>query len=685
MIVADKAGKILSYNRRFLEMWRISEELAQAGIDDAVMRAGAKQIKDPDQFVARVIELYRHPEEIEHAEIEFKDGRVFDRHTQSFRLANGDYIGRIWFFLDVTERKRLDEALRQSQERLTLATESAGIGIWDLDVTTNKLVWDERMYALYGIRAQDFSGAYDAWQAGLHPEDRVRRDVAINAAIDRVKDFNIEFRVLWPNGETHTIEAHALVQGPANGRATRMVGVNWDITERKQAEERITRMARHDVLTGLANRGVFVEALQLAVARARRGSGSFAVLYLDLDHFKDVNDTLGHPVGDLLLCAVSERLSASIRETDLVARFGGDEFAVLQTDIREPEEAGAFAEKLLKAISEPYVLGDTKVRSGGSAGIAVFGTDSPDAETLLSNADVALYRAKSEGRGTYRFFTDAMNLEVHTRVNLATELREAIAAGQLFLEYQPQVDVDTGRIVGVEALARWHHPTRGVVSPGEFIPAAEKSGLIAPLGHWVLREACRQMKEWLDADLAPPLVGVNLSALQFKAPLDLENDIAAILAEMALPPQRLELELTESALMEASREHNDVLLRLRKTGIQIAIDDFGNGYSSLAYLSRFPVDRIKIAQNFLLDLPAMPRNRAIVRAAIRLAHELDLLIVVEGVETAAQLNLIRSWSAHQVQGFYFSRPLSASEMTALLGVGKIVPAVAGAAGVPVPV
>ncbi len=376
---------------------------------------------------------------------------------------------------------------------------------------------------------------------------------------------------------------------------------------------------------------------------------------------------------------MAERLRACIRETDTVSRFGGDEFAVIEVDIREPAEAAVLADKLLKAINEPFLLWGNRIRCGTSVGIAVFGPDSPDAEILLSHADVALYRAKSEGRGTYRFFTDAMDTEVRTRVTMGADLREAITAGQLFLVYQPQVDIDTGRIVGVEALARWRHPKRGLIGPGEFIPVAEKSGLIVALGHWVLHEACRQMKEWLISGIAPPLIGVNLSGLQFKAPLELEKDIEAALAETALPPERLEFELTESVLMEASQEHNDVLFRLREKGLKLAIDDFGNGYSSLEYLSRFPVDRIKIAQNFILDLPTKPHNATIMRAAIRMAHELGLVVVVEGVETTAQLELVRSWSCSQVQGFYFAKPLPVPEVTALLRAGKVVPAHAAVA------
>jgi diguanylate cyclase (GGDEF)-like protein/PAS domain S-box-containing protein len=545
ILVVDADRRIISFNRQFVEMWRLPPGLIEAGKDVAAMAAVASLARDPEAFVARVQYLYEHPEDSAQEELETTDGRFLDRHTTALHTADGRYLGRAWFFRDVTERKR--------------------------------------------------------------------------------------------------------------------------------TEEKISRMARYDTLTGLANRGVFVEALQHEIAGARRGAKSFAVLYLDLDHFKDVNDTLGHPIGDLLLKSVAERLQGSMRETDIVARFGGDEFAMIGTDILEPADAANLADRVLKAMRTPFSIQGNEIRIGTSVGIAVYGPESAEAEALLSHADVALYRAKSEGRGTYRFFTDAMDTEVRTRVTLEAELRTAIAAGQFFLVYQPQVDVDTGRIVGVEALVRWRHPTRGIVLPGRFIPVAEKSGLIVALGLWVMREACRQMKEWLDAGIAPPLIAVNLSAVQFKTPLELENDIAAILAETALPARFIELELTESVLMEASLKHNDVLLRLRKAGLRIAIDDFGTGYSSLDYLRRFPVDRIKIAQHFIVDLTTASSDAAIVRAAIGLAHELNLKVVVEGVETAEQLKLVRSWGCHQVQGYYFSKPIRAEDITARLRKGTIVP------------
>jgi diguanylate cyclase (GGDEF)-like protein len=423
----------------------------------------------------------------------------------------------------------------------------------------------------------------------------------------------------------------------------------------------------------LANRGVFVESLRHAISNAKRTGRSFAVIYLDLDHFKDINDTLGHPVGDELLKAVAARLRANTREADTVARFGGDEFAVVAPEITEPADVAMLAEKLIKALAEPFALLGNDIHTGASIGIDLYGPDALDAETLLSHADVALYRAKAEGRGGYRFFTEAMDSEVRTRVTLGAELREAIDSDQLLLQYQPQVSTESGRINGLEALVRWRHPRRGLVGPEVFVPLAEKIGVVAKLGHWVLWTACRQGKAWLDAGIDPVRIAVNLSALQFKTPQVLEKDIVAALTETGLPPGLLELEITETVLMETSREHSDILARLRQLGVTIAIDDFGTGYSSLDYLSRFPVDRIKIAQNFVRNLETTPRNAAIVKATIGLARELSITVIAEGVETLKQVELLKGWGCGEAQGFYFAKPLGEAEATAMLRTGRTRP------------
>ena len=475
------------------------------------------------------------------------------------------------------------------------------------------------------------------------------------------------------------------------------VAVVHDVTERKQTNERIAQLAHYDLLTGLANRRVFVEALDQTIARAGRGGKSFAVLYLDLDHFKDVNDTLGHPIGDLLLQAVADRLRGSVRATDTVARFGGDEFAVIVSEIQDRPEveavsdrskidisdsiatrgliatAGQVAETIVKELSRPFSIRGNEIHSGATVGIAVFGPDSGEAETMLSHADEALYQAKSKRRGSYRFFTGAMDAEVRERVRTISELREAITSQQFFLEYEPQVAVDSGHIVGVEALVRWRHPTKGILGPRVFTEVAEATGLIVPLGRWVMREACRQARHWLDAGIASPVVSINISGVQCKAPLDLEGDIAAMLAQFALPASCIQLELTETALMQASKTNNELLRRLRKTGLRIAIDDFGSGYSSLDYLRRYPVDRFKIGKRFTDDVGKGPENDAIVRAVLGLGRELGIEVVVEGVETQMQITLLRSWGCRLAQGFYFAKPLSVAEVTGLLQAGKVLP------------
>ncbi len=449
--------------------------------------------------------------------------------------------------------------------------------------------------------------------------------------------------------------------------------MRYAVTTLRANQVELVHYALHDSLTGLPNRVLFGDRIEHALARRSSPTSRVAVMLCDLDSFKDVNDTLGHPTGDRLLQSVAERLRSNVREIDTVARFGGDEFAAIAIDLDEPADAAVLADKLVKALAKPFHIDDHEVRTGASIGIAVFGPDSLDAEALLAHADVALYRAKADGRGTYRFYTDAMDAEVHERVTMDTELGEALESGQFFLVYQPQVNIETGRIVGLEALVRWHHPTRGVLEPKSFLAAAEKSGAIVELGRLVKSEACRQMKRWLDAGIAPPLISVNVSGVQFKAPLELENGIATILAETGLAPQLLELELTESVLMEASLAHRSVLLRLREMGLRLAIDDFGTGYSSLDRLRRFRVDRIKIPESFIAEICTNSSDASIVRASFGLARELDIEVVAEGVENAAQLALLKTWGCRIVQGYYFSEPLGLSEATSALHLGFILP------------
>jgi diguanylate cyclase (GGDEF)-like protein/PAS domain S-box-containing protein len=598
-----------------------------------------------------------------------------------FRSESGEVTGLIGAVTDITDLKQAQLALRQSEERFRTIFDSVNDLIFVRDVETGALVEvNQRACEMLGYTRDELLklnlGDLSENKPPYTGQNLLSEMQIARSGTPRTFDWRgktKDGRPFW---------AEISMRRATFGGREFMLSTAREISRRKEAEGQLKRMAQFDLLTGLANRGVFVAEVGRAIERARRGEHSFAVLYLDLDHFKDVNDTLGHPIGDRLLQSVAERLQANVRAVDTLARFGGDEFALLMADIGDPTDAGVLADQLLQIMVEPFLLDGNQIQSGVSIGIATYEPDVPGAEALLAHADVALYRAKSEGRHTYRFFTDAMDAEVRKRVALTSELHAGIAAGELFLTYQPQVDMETSRLVGLEALVRWKHPTRGVLVPGDFLPAAERSGLIVMLGNWVLRSACRQAQQWLEAGIALPPVAINVSALQFKAPRELENEIEKVLAETGLPPNLLEIEMTETALMGTSSGHDNVVQRLRARGLRIAIDDFGTGYSSLLYLRRFPVDRIKIAQEFVKDIGAEPNDTAIVKAAIGLARELGIGVMAEGVETADQLRLLHEWGCRQAQGFYFAPPMATEEVLPLLRSGSVLGWLAGSSIAP---
>jgi len=457
-----------------------------------------------------------------------------------------------------------------------------------------------------------------------------------------------------PNGRT--VEVH---RGPLADRGGWMVTFE-DITARRQAEQQVAFMARHDALTQLPNRRLFRERIETAVAHASRATAA-AVLYLDLDHFKQVNDTLGHPVGDALLRVVAERLSGCVRQLDTVARFGGDEFAVVQVGPERVEDVATLAQRIIDVLSRPYEVDGHRVMIGASLGIAMAHADGSDADTLLKNADIALYRAKAEGRGVYRFFAAEMDARLQERRKLELELHSALVNEEFEIFYQPQVDLATDRICGFEALLRWNHPTRGLVKPTDFIWLAEETGLIVPLGAWALRQACQEAMNWpYDVRIA-----VNLSPVQFRRH-DLIRDVTEALGASGLPARRLDLEITESVLLIHNAENLGILQELRALGVRISMDDFGTGYSSLSYLRSFPFDKIKIDQSFIRDLPHNEDAAAIVRAITALGNSLGMVTVAEGVERPDQLARLRDEGCGEVQGYLYSIPRPTSDIPALL-------------------
>ena len=575
---------------------------------------------------------------------------------------------------DAGERRRHNNA-RFWLAAIADCSDDAIIGT---DLTGFITSWNRAAEAMFGHAADEIIGHSINL---IIPPDRLHEETSIRRQIlDNKRIAHFETKRLSKTGALIPI---SLTVSPIRDDQDRLIGVSKiarDCSERDVHERLLKMLASFDSLTGLANRVVFVKTLELAVTAAHQGGESLAVLSIDLDHFKDVNDTLGHPAGDYLLKIVAQRLQENVRDVDTVGRFGGDEFVILLNGVSDPEDLAIMATRLLTAISLPVRLETREIFPGASIGIAICHRGSQgDAETLLSHADLALYEAKSQGRGAFRFYSSSMEMSVRYRVGLDSELRDAVASEQFFLMYQPQIDVETGRIVGVEALVRWRHPSRGIVGPEVFIPAVERSGLIIPLGRWILREACRQTRLWHDAGIALQSISINVSGIQFKQPLEFEADVIAALAEFGLSGSSLELELTESVLMETSREHNETLLRLGAMGLRIAIDDFGSGYSSLNYLRRFQVDRIKIDRGFVGEIETAPGSAAIVKAALALARELEIEVVVEGVETKAQLELLGSWGSKIIQGHYYAKPLAEPEMTLLLRVGYIIPPKATAA------
>ena len=449
-----------------------------------------------------------------------------------------------------------------------------------------------------------------------------------------------------------------------NGKVLNYVGVSSDISERVAAQERIRQLAYFDSLTNLPNRRLLQDRAEQALASAEREGKQVALLFIDLDHFKTINDSLGHSAGDKLLGEVAQRLQSCVRRMDTVARLGGDEFVVLLTEVTI-EGATEVARKLIYRVARPCQIDTHELGVTPSIGISVFPQDGRDFESLLKHADTAMYRAKESGRNGYQFFASEMNVAALERLVLENSLRQGIERGEFVLHYQPQIDVPSGRIVGAEALVRWRHPQLGLVPPGKFIPVAEVSGLIVMIGEWVLGEACRQNRAWQDAGLPAISVAVNISAVQFRSG-HIEDNVAAVLANTGLAPELLELELTEGIVMAGANATVETLQRISDMGVKLAIDDFGTGYSSLSYLKRFPIDRLKIDQSFVRDIVTDTDDWAISSAIISMGHSLRLQVIAEGVEHLEQLEMLRRQGCDEVQGYYFSVPLPADDFAVLL-------------------
>jgi diguanylate cyclase (GGDEF)-like protein len=483
---------------------------------------------------------------------------------------------------------------------------------------------------------------------------------------DKTVDLTPNCLLIRRDGVEAAIEDSVAPIHDRRGQVTGAVMVFRDVSIARALSLRISYLAQHDALTDLPNRLLFNDRLTQAMAMAHRHRRKLAVLFLDGDRFKNINDSLGHVIGDRVLQSVAQRLLDCVRRSDTVSRQGGDEFMVLLSEVTNPEDAAVSAEKILLAMSAPHRIGQRDVHLTMSIGIATHPDDGKDAETLVRNADFAMYHAKNSGRNNYQFFKPEMNVRAVERQSLESGLRDAIERREFVLHYQPKMNLDTGAVIGIEALIRWHHPQRGLVPPVQFIPIAEECGFIVPIGQWVLREACHRARAWQDAGLRPMRIAVNVSAAELRAG-EFVAGVNDILTETGLDPRYLELELTETFLMQDSKATVTVLKALKGMGVQLALDDFGTGYSSLSYLKRFPIDILKIDQSFVRDLTTDADDASIVTAVINMGKSLHMGVVAEGVETREQLAFLREQGCPEGQGYYFSRPVLAEEFPQLLG------------------
>ena len=579
--------------------------------------------------------------------------------------------------------------LEKSREGLSSAQRIARMGGWEWHADSNRYFLSGEVREMLGLPAGDGGDDSERFIRCVHSDDREAVSQAMIAALRGIRPYDLHHRMTLPDGSERHVHAKAEVSFGADGRGQSMRGTIQDVTERWLAEQKIHSLAYYDSLTGLPNRLMFRDQLERAIARCVREGQQLAVMFLDLDKFKRVNDTLGHSVGDRLLAAVAERIADCVRGTEMVSRngagpragedeagnstqvgrLGGDEFTLYLVDVGEPQNAARVARRILAELARPFTLGQHELVMSASIGIAVCPADGKDVEQLLGNADVAMYHAKEQGRNNYQFYSPAMNAEAFQKLSLENNLRKALEREEFVLHYQPLVSVESGAVVGAEALIRWQHPDMGVVSPLEFIPLAEETGLIVPISEWVLNRACIQAAAWQHLGAQPVKVSVNLSGVNIRQDA-MPQTVARALAASGLDPACLKLELTESVLMRDVEATLAVLKKLSDMGVQLCIDDFGTGYSSFSYLRRFPLHTLKIDRSFVRDVPGHEDVAAITRAIIAMGHSLKLNVVAEGVETRPQLDYLRELGCDEYQGYLFSAAIPAAQFEALLRRGR---------------
>lgn len=572
---------------------------------------------------------------------------------------------------EIISRQQAEQELAQKEARLNYALNVSNEGLWDWHIKTNQVYYNPIFFEMLGYASAEIVHDHDAWFALIHPEDNDECQALVAKCLSgELPGFKLEYRLKTrDDGYLWVMAQGKIVEHGSTGKPARFVGTHSDISALKETEERLRHLASFDTLTKLPNRHMFVEHLNLALAETKRDDCHHALLFLDLDRFKIINDSLGHTIGDQLLVEVALRLKSVLREVDFVARLGGDEFTVLLKRIQKPYQAAEAAERIIEALNKPYNLSGHQVVSSPSIGIVLYPDDGTTLEDLIKKADLAMYQAKQQGGSSYHFFNEYMTQQANDRLETETALREAIAQEHEFIvHYQPQVNLETGRIDGLEALIRWQKEGQ-IVPPNDFIPLAEETGLIVPLGDLVMRTVFRDIKLWLQNNQLNHRVAVNISAVQFSQ-RDFIKKVDVLLNETGLDTQYLEFELTEASVMQNVDYALSAMTQLKQRGIHLALDDFGTGYSSLSYLKKFPIDILKIDKSFVDDMGLADVNKRIVKSIIELSHHLKLKVIAEGVETLSQQDMLTSIGCDSIQGYLYSKPVDYDAVTKLLVAGR---------------
>ena len=651
ILAVDSQDRIIFSNHRLAEIWNVPQSLVDAGDNAALLRKAADRVQDVSRFIQKIEHLHDNPDESGQSETRLKDGRVIERYSSPMRDPQGTYLGRIWYFRDITERIRSAERLKLWSEVLDQSAE----GIFILDAQERIIMVNSAFERLTGLCSQEVSGKPPVILRSEKHDPVFYSNV--RKALMRDGTWRGEMWVPRKGAEPFVAWLSISVVRDQSGAPTHFVGIFSDISLQKQDQERMVRLAHYDALTDLPNRALLLEHLNQLTKTAERRNTKVAVIFLDLDRFKEVNDSLGHDSGDELLRTVAERLSGVVRAgQDTVARMGGDEFVVLLPGLESTSDLATVAQKLLSCFLLPVNIKGHQLTVTASLGISVYPDDGRSPGELIRSADAAMYQAKSAGRNNFKFYTSKLQKRAMEMLSTENSLRRAIERNEFFLEYQPQVNLRTGRLVGAEALIRWDRPGEGVVMPGQFIAIAEERGLIVPIGTWVIEETCRQAATWRRSGTLAIPIAINVSAVQFR-----QHGFAAYLVETVrkygLDPGSLDIELTERVMIRDPQAAADKLKRLHDLEFRLSIDDFGIGYSSLSYLRKFRFDKIKIDRSFVLD----PEAANIVSAIINLARSLNLKVIAEGVETKEQLIRLQGQDCDEAQGFLLGPPIPAQE------------------------